>query len=166
VKFTVTETIAAGRDEVLGALVDPDYYAELGAAATAVRPPELLAASESAGTVHTRVRYAFDGTISGPAALVVDVDKLTWVIETTYDTARHAGSLVVVPDHYEGMLRCRGTLTLEATDAGATVETVTGRLEVKVPLLSGAAEKAIFGGFTRHFELEAIAMARFCAAHR
>jgi hypothetical protein len=64
------------------------------------------------------------------------------------------------------MLRCRGTLTLEATDAGATVETVTGRLEVKVPLLSGAAEKAIFGGFTRHFELEAIAMARFCAAHR
>ena len=165
-KFTVTETIAAGRDEVLGALVDPDYYAELGAAATAVRPPELLAASESAGTVHTRVRYAFDGTISGPAALVVDVDKLTWVIETTYDTARHAGSLVVVPDHYEGMLRCRGTLTLEATDAGATVETVTGRLEVKVPLVSGAAEKAILGGFTRHVELEAASMAAYCATLR
>jgi len=163
VQFTVTETIAAARDDVLRALADPAYYAHLGEAATSVRAPELLAVSEADGTIRTSVRYAFDGTISGPAAMVVDVDKLTWVIDTTYDSATHIGSVVVVPDHYEGMLRCDGTLTLEDGGAGTTVETVSGRLEVKVPLVSGAAEKAIFGGFTRHFELEAAAMAEYCA---
>jgi hypothetical protein len=166
VRFTVTETIAATRDEVVRALVDPGYYVHLGQAATAVRAPELLAAAEDDGTIRTSVRYAFDGAISGPAALVVDVDKLTWVIDTTYDTAAHTGTLVVVPDHYVGMLRCDGTLTLEDDGSGSTVETVTGRLEVKVPLVSGAAEKAILGGFTRHLELEAAAMASYCSASR
>jgi len=69
---------------------------------------------------------------------------------------------VVVPDHYDGMLRCRGTLALAESD-GATVETVAGSLEVKVPLVSGAAEKAIFGGFTRQLHVEAGAMAAWCA---
>jgi hypothetical protein len=166
VQFTVTETIAATRDEVLAALADPGYYAHLGGAATAVQAPELLDVAEAAGIIRTSVRYAFDGTISGPAAMVVDVDKLTWVIDTTYDTGAHTGTVVVVPDHYDGMLRCNGTLTLEDAGDGTTVETVSGRLEVKVPLVSGAAEKAIFGGFTRHFELEAAAMAEYCASLR
>jgi hypothetical protein len=166
VQFTVTETIAADRGEVLRALADPGYYAHLGEAATAVRAPELLEVSEADGTIRTSVRYAFDGTISGPAALVVDPAKLTWVIDTTYDTVTHTGTVVVVPDHYEGMLRCSGTLALEAGGDGTTIETVSGRLEVKVPLVSGAAEQAILGGFTRHVELEAAAMADYCATLR
>jgi hypothetical protein len=166
VQFTVTETIAATRDEVLAALVDPGYYAHLGAAATAVRAPELLSAAEEGGTIRTSVRYAFDGTITGPAALVVDADKLTWVIDTAYDTGTDAGTVVVVPDHYDGMLRCDGTLTLGDGGDGTTVQTVSGRLEVRVPLVSGAAEKAIFGGFTRHLEIEAAALGDFCAARR
>jgi hypothetical protein len=165
VQFTVTETIAATRDEVLRALVDPGYYAHLGAMATSVQAPELLSASEESGSVRTRVRYAFDGTITGPAALVVDVEKLTWVIETSYDTTAHSGTVVVVPDHYHGMLRCDGSLTLTEVD-GTTVEKVVGRLEVRVPLVSGAAEKAIFGGFTRHLGIEATALADYCAGLR
>ncbi len=164
--FTVTETIAATRDEVLRALADPGYYRHLGGSATAVRAPELLSVEEDSGTVRTSVRYAFDGTISGPAALVVDADKLTWVIDTTYDTATHAGTLDVVPDHYHGMLRCHGRITLEDDGAGSTTETVTGRLRVRVPLVSGAAEQAILGGLTRHLELEAAAMAEYCASRR
>ena len=161
-RFTVNETIAAARDDVVRALGDPGYYASLGDASSSVRPPELLSASTKEESVRVRVRYAFAGTISGPAAMVVDVEKLSWVIETDYDTTTHAGTLVVVPDNYEGMLRCSGTLTL-AESNGATVEMIAGRLEVKVPLVSGAAERAIFGGFTRQFELEATAMAVWCA---
>jgi hypothetical protein len=162
VQFTVTETIAAARDDVVRALADPDYYASLGDSSSSVRPPELLSTSTDERSVRVRVRYAFAGTITGPAAMVVDVDKLTWVIETDYDSATHAGTLVVVPDNYEGMLRCSGTLHLAESD-GATVEVIAGRLEVKVPFVAGAAEKAILGGFTRQFELEATAMAAWCA---
>ena len=161
-QFNVTEKIAAFREDVVRALGDPGYYASLGDASSSVRPPELLSASTEGESVRVRVRYAFAGNITGPAAMVVDVDKLTWVIETDYDSATHIGTLVVVPDHYEGMLRCSGTLTLAESD-GATVEMIAGHLEVKVPFVSGAAEKAIFGGFTRQFELEAAAMAAWCA---
>jgi hypothetical protein len=165
VQFSVTETIAATRDEVLRSLVDPDYYTFLGDHATSVRAPELLSASDDGGIVRTRVRYAFDGTISGPAARVVDAHKLTWVLETAYDSTEHSGTFVVVPDHYAGLLRCTGTLTLTGTD-GVTVETVTGRLKVNVPLLAGAAERAILGGFTRHLEIEARALADYCTGPR
>lgn len=164
-QFSVIERIAALRDDVLRALTDPGYYAYLGESSTAVRAPELLSASEDGGTIRTRVRYAFDGTISGPASLVVDADKLSWVIETAYDPGAHTGSVIVVPDHYEGMLRCSGTLTLEEVD-GLTVQTLAGSLEVRVPLVSGSAEKAIFGGFTRHLRVEAAAMADYCAGLR
>ena len=161
-QFTVTETIAAFRDDVVRALGDPGYYASLGDGSSSVRPPELLSASTDGGSVRVRVRYAFAGNITGPAAMVVDVDKLTWVIETDYDSSTHSGTLVVVPDNYEGMLRCSGTLSLAESD-DATIEMIVGCLEVKVPFVSGAAEKAIFGGFTRQFELEATAMAAWCA---
>ena len=173
VEFTVTQTIAAPREQVLEVLVDPGYYRYLGAQSTTVQAPELLSASDEGGTISTRVRYAFNGTLSGPAALVVDVDKLTWVIETNFDPMTHTGTLVVVPDHYEGMLRCHGTLTLHAGDGdddehehGVTVETVSGRLEVRVPLVSRSAEQAIFGGFRRHLEVEAAAMADYCSKVR
>ena len=187
VEFTVTQTIAAPREQVLEVLVDPGYYRYLGAQSTTVQAPELLSASDEGGTISTRVRYAFNGTLSGPAALVVDVDKLTWVIETNFDPMTHTGTLVVVPDHYEGMLRCHGTLTLHAGDGagdgdgdgdgagdgdddehedGVTVETVSGRLEVRVPLVSRSAEQAIFGGFRRHLEVEAAAMADYCSRVR
>ena len=166
VQFTVTETIAATRDQVLRALAEPGYYAYLGSSTTAVRAPELLDVAVDGGTLRTSVRYAFDGTISGPAAVIVDADTLTWVIESTYDLGAHTGTLVVVPDHYHGMLRCDGTLRLEDDGGGSTIETVSGRLEVKVPLLSGAVEKAIFGGFSRHLELESAAMAGYCAGLR
>ena len=170
-EFTVTQTIAAPREQVLEVLVDPGYYRYLGAQSTTVQAPELLSASDEGGTISTRVRYAFNGTLSGPAALVVDVDKLTWVIETNFDPMTHTGTLVVVPDHYEGMLRCHGTLTLHAGDGDGdgdrvTVETVSGRLEVRVPLVSRSAEQAIFGGFRRHLEVEAAAMADYCSKVR
>ncbi len=162
-QFTVTETIAAPRDAVVRALAEPGYYAGLGDASTSVRAPELLSAGTVDGRLRVRVRYAFAGSITGPAARVVDVDKLTWVIETTYDTASHRGTLVVVPDHYVGMLRCDGTLALDEADDG-TLETVVGRLDVRVPLVGRSAERAIFGGFTTQLAREAVALAAWCAA--
>jgi hypothetical protein len=163
-EFTVTETIAATRDDVVRALADPGYYASLGEASTSVRAPELLSATTEAGTLLVRVRYAFAGTITGPAARIVDVDKLTWVIVTTFDTASHRGRLVVEPDHYDGLLHCQGTLALD--DLGdATTETVAGRLDVRVPLVGGSAEKAIYGGFTKQLGLEATALGAWCAAN-
>ena len=47
-QFSVTETIAAPRDDVVRALADPGYYASLATASSSVRPPELLSADAGA----------------------------------------------------------------------------------------------------------------------
>ena len=146
-KFSVSETIRAPRHQVEAALVDPAYYASLATGTSSMRPPELLDAALVDTTIETHVRYAFQGQLSGPASMVVDSDKLTWVIAIRLETTTHVGTLRVLPDHYEGMLTCEATVALDEVD-GSTVETISCVLEVKVPLVCGAAEKAILGGFT------------------
>ena len=164
-EFTVEETIAATREEVQAALADPAYYESLANPDFAMRPPTLLEVNQEGTVVHSRVHYAFDGSLSGPAAMVVDSSKLTWVIAIAYDTATHTGTLRVIPDHYEAMLSCEATITLTEVDK-TTTETVAGTLKVHVPLVSGAAEKAILGGFTRYLAMEAKAMGEYCASKR
>jgi len=165
VKFTVTETVNAPRSEVLDALIDADYYDSLGDGISNLEKPEFLDLSTDGTTSSIRVRYAFAGNISGPARMAVDPTKLTWVIHTDLDLRTHSATFEVIPDHYDGMLSCAGTLTLD--EAGATtVETFSGSLDVHLPLISSTAERAILDGFTRHLETEATALAAYCARSR
>lgn len=161
-RFSISATIDGSRTAVEAALADPAYYRSLGDSLDNLEAPELLAAVVHDGTMTTRVRYAFAGQVSGPASMVVDASKLTWVIETTLDLGRHTGMVVVVPDHYDGLLRCHGDLWLDEVGA-TTVEHLTGDLDVSIPLISSKAEEAIIGGLRRHVELEASALSRFLA---
>lgn len=161
-RFAISAAIAAPRARVEAALADRAYYASLGDSVANLEAPELLEATVQESFMTTRVRYAFAGHVSGPAAMVVDESKLTWVIETTFNRERHVGTVVVVPDHYDGLLRCSGELQLDETD-GMTTEHLTGDLDVSVPLIASKAEVAIIGGLTRHVELEADALTRFLA---
>lgn len=162
-RFSVTERIAAPRDAVEAALADERYYASLGSATSNLEAPVLLSATVTDGVLHTSVRYRFAGDLSGPAAMALDRDKLTWVIESTIDLGTHEGTITVVPDHYDGLLRCAATIALAEAD-GRTVETIAGNLEVSIPLIGGTAEKVILAGLTQHLEREAAALAAFCAA--
>ena len=159
--FSVTETIAARRDAVEAALANPAYYASLGGELSNIEAPQLLTAEVRDGHLHTSVRYKFAGDISGPAAMAVDRDKLTWVIDTALDLATHVGRLTVVPDHYDGLLDCEAQMAL-VEEGDATVETISGRLKVNLPLIGSTAEKVIFAGLTQHLEREATALAQFC----
>ena len=162
-RFSVTERIDASRDAIEAALADRSYYASLAVEASNLEAPDLLIATVTDGVLHTSVRYRFAGDISGPAAMALDRDKLTWVIDSSIDLSTHEGRLTVVPDHYDGLLRCQATISLVEAE-GRTVETIAGELEVSIPLIGGTAEKVILAGFTQHLEREAAALAAFCAA--
>ena len=161
-RFSVTERIDASRDAIEAALADRSYYASLAVEASNLEAPDLLSATVTDGVLHTSVRYRFAGDISGPAAMALDRDKLTWVIDSSIDLSTHEGRLTVVPDHYDGLLRCWATISLVEAE-GRTVETIAGELEVSIPLIGGTAEKVILAGFTQHLEREAAALAAFCA---
>ena len=161
-EFSATERIGAPRDAVEAALADPAYYESLGSKLGSLERPELLGSSVSGGIVELKVRYAFAGDLSGAARLVVDANKLTWVIHTRLDLATHSAVLDVVPDHYGDLLVCDAVVRFDE-EAGETIETVVGTLDVRVPFVGAAAERAIIDSFVKHLEGEAAALTLFCA---
>jgi hypothetical protein len=162
VEFTVSESIEATFDQIVTALQDPDYYDALGQSETSsLRPPELLRAERSDGALELSVRYAFDGEISGAAAMAVDASKLTWVIHTKLDEATKSATLDVTPDHYDNLLTCDATVVFEEHD-GTTTQHFNGDLKVHVPLFGSSVEQAILRGFESHLAMEASALSSFC----
>jgi Protein of unknown function (DUF2505) len=161
--FTVSASIDASFVQVVEALQDPAYYQQLGTLGGAsVRPPELLSASHEGSVVGLEVRYAFAGEISGPVAMAVDVEKLTWVIHTRLNVNDGTASLDVVPDHYADLLTCEATASFRE-DGHRTIESLSGELVVKVPLFGSTIEGAIVQGLEAHVDMEARALSAFCS---
>ena len=160
-EFTVTEHIAAPRSAIEAALTNDDYYASLEGTLGNLDRPALLLAERSETRICTDVRYAFNGSVSGALRMAVNPDKLTWVIRTELDLQIHSGTFVVLPDHYEGLLSCSGSLTFwEGSES--TTQTVTGSLRVNMPFFGSSAERTILEAFSRHLEAEAEALSAFC----
>ena len=157
----MSQRIAAPRERVVDALVDHAWYEALETRPS-IGAPEPLALSDLDGIARTSVRWRYAGTLPPAAARLLDADKMTWVIEMRLDRATFAGTIHVVPDHYEGLLTFEGALRFD-DEAGSTLECVDGTLTVKIPLFSDAVERAIANGFTEHLRVEAEALERFCA---
>ena len=160
-RIDVTQVIGVPRARVAEALVDPAWYASIETRPT-LGAPEPLLLQVLDDVVHTAVRWRYAGTLPSAASRFIDADRLTWVIEARLALATFTGSIHVVPDHYEGLLSCEASLVLDDDD-GATLERVSGALEVKVPLFGDAVERAIATAFEEHLLAEAGALERYCA---
>ena len=139
--FTIDHDIGASREAVVSALMDPSYYAYLGSKVSNIYPPELLVAQERGERCIIEVRYAFAGTLSGPARMAVDPEKLTWVIRTELHRHSGIGQLTMTPDHYGGLLSCSGSISIEEKGDGC-LESLQGELVVHLPLVGKSAEVA------------------------
>ena len=78
----------------------------------------------------------------------------------------------IVPDAYAGLLRCAGTVTVRADDAGRAGDGEGSRrvteadLEVTVPFVGGSVERAIVSGLRDHAVAEARVVNDWLAARR
>jgi hypothetical protein len=163
VRFSIEQSIAAPRDAVEGAFLDPRFYAALGEL-SAIRPPEVLerrAEDPDGNIVHLRVQYAFAGSLSGPARAVLDPDRLTWVDHSTFDRAAHRIDFEIVPDHYADRLRCAGWYQFEPDGELATRQLMGGDLRVRYPVVGGLVERAIVVGMRQHLGEEARILERW-----
>jgi uncharacterized protein DUF2505 len=165
VRFSVDQRIAGPCDEVEAAFVDPAFYEELGQMPKIGRP-EILERREADGTVRLRVRYAFTGDLAAPARAVLDPGKMTWVVESTVDRARHRTEFRMVPDHYGKRLECHGSYVLEPDGADATVQHFQGELLVRYPVVGSLAERGIVTGLKEHLADEAAILERWLAQRR
>ncbi|HEY1635540.1 MAG TPA: DUF2505 family protein [Acidimicrobiales bacterium] len=162
-RFSVEQSIAAPRDAVEAAFLDPGFYAALGEL-SGIRPPEVVerrVEGPDSKLVHLRVQYAFAGNLSGPARAVLDPDRLTWVDHSTFDRAAHRIEFEIVPDHYEDRLQCAGWYQFEPSGEHATRQLIGGDLRVRYPIVGGLVERAIIVGMRQHLDEEARILERW-----
>lgn len=161
-RFTLDQTLPAGVADVLDAFTDPAFLESLAELPT-LGSPELLDQQRDGDRVHQRVRYRFAGELSPAVRRVLDPDRLTWVDVRTYDLTAATASFRIVPDHYEGKLRCEGAERFTPADpAGdATVRHVDAELAVRWPLVGGMVERAIVSGLRGHLGDEALLVSRW-----
>ena len=160
--FNVEQPIAVRRDVAVRALVDPEFYAEMGTMDN-IGTPEILSRQERDGAVHLAVRYRFTGNLARPARAILDPAKLSWVIESEMFVDDHRAAFRMLPDNYADRLECSGTYRFE--DRGRTsVQLIEGELKVHVPVVAAAAERGILTGLRQHMAEEADLVARWASS--
>lgn len=162
-QFVVEALIQAPREAVVRAIADSGYYRALGEMSE-LAPPEVLHRREEDGVVRLRVRFAFAGNISAAARAVLDPGKLTWVTELDVHLSESRASFTMLPEHYADRLECSGSYRFEAVGE-ATRQVVSTELVVHFPMLGGAVERAIAGGFRQHLGQQAELLSRWAAEH-
>ena len=153
-RFRIEQRVPGDVDDVIETLLDPSFVSSLGALPK-IDKPELVSQRTDADFVTQRVRYRFTGQLSGAATAVLDVAKLTWVAETTYDLRGREASFRIVPDHYAHRLTCSGMHRFITAGDHSTARLIDGELKVSYPLVGRTIERALMSGLEEHLAAEA-----------
>jgi hypothetical protein len=159
VEFEIAQSVAAGRKAVVGAIIDPLLYESIGAT-KGLAPPAVLERRDDGDFVRLRIRYGFDGKLSGAARAVLDPAKMTWVVELKVDPAKYRAKYRMLPDHYPDRIECRGSYRFDEEDDG-TEQIMKGDLVVHAPLVAAVVERSIVSGLRDHVAEQANAIERF-----
>jgi hypothetical protein len=159
VRFDYAQSVAAPRHVVEAAYVDAGFYGTI-APSSALAVLGVLDRTADDGVVTLRIRLAFTGEVAPAVRAFVDPARLTWVTVITQCTGAHRSTFEIQPDHYPGLLQCRGDYRyLEQPGGASTRVEAGGELAVKAPIVGRAAERAIAAGFRDHLADEAAALA-------
>jgi hypothetical protein len=161
VRFRLEQLFRAPVAAVARAYTEPAFYELLGQLPKLGRP-EVLAREEDGHLVRLLVRYRFTGDLSPAVRKVIDPARLTWVEHTTHDLARLEVDFRMAPDHYADKLRSSGRYHFEA-DGEQTRRVAEGDLNVRVPIVGGAVERAIISGMREHLTEEISVVESFLA---
>jgi hypothetical protein len=161
VRFRLEQLFRAPVAAVARAYTEPAFYERLGQLPKLGRP-EVLERDEDGHLVRLLVRYRFTGDLSPAVRRVIDPERLTWVEHTTHDLARFEVDFRMAPDHYADKLRSSGRYHFEA-DGERTRRVAEGDLNVRVPIVSAAIERAIISGLQDHLTEEIAVIESFVA---
>lgn len=156
--FTVTQQFEAGREEVVALYCDPAFFSSL-APTERLATPELVSVARDGDTVVMQLRHRLTAELPSMVTRFVDPNKLTWVETTRLDTLTCQSSSELLPDEYPDLLRASASARYEP-DGDGTIRTVTGRVEVPVPIFGSKVEGAIVDGLREYLAAERDAAAR------
>jgi hypothetical protein len=104
--------------------------------------------------------WSFRANVRLPAfaRAYVTPEMMAWDERSTYDIKKHASEWTIVPrvkPEWRKYFAASGTYTLSALDSGRTRRTVSGTIELRLPVLRQAAEKLIVGEVRKTMDAEA-----------
>jgi hypothetical protein len=85
-------------------------------------------------------------------------EMMAWDERSTYDINKHSSDWTIVPHvkpEWRKYFVAVGTYALTSLDSGRTKRTVSGNLELRLPVLRQVAEKLIVGEVRKRFDAEA-----------
>lgn len=102
--------------------------------------------------------YRANVKIPSFATKYVTPEMCAWDEKSIYDIRKHASEWTILPHvkpEWRKMFSAKGTYTLAQLGSGRTRRTVSGSIELRVPLVRQVAEKLIVGEVRKTFDAEA-----------
>jgi hypothetical protein len=156
VRFAAEHEFPGTPQAVASILTDPDFHIRLDL--PDLSRPE-VEANEVAGSERTlKLRYEFVGSLDPIARRLLAGRRLTWLQTLVLDTESGAGTLSFAAEAEPSRLYGNASIRLEALDDSRTRRRIDGEMFVKLPLVSGTAERRIVPGLVRRLDLEADAV--------
>lgn len=102
--------------------------------------------------------YRANARLPAFARAYVTPEMMAWDERSTYDITKHSSEWTISPHvkpEWRRYFASTGTYLLTGLDSGRTKRTVTGTVELRVPVLRNVAEKLIVGEVRKLFDAEA-----------
>ena len=102
--------------------------------------------------------YRANVKIPAFATKYVTPEMCAWDEKSTYDIKKHVSEWTILPHvkpEWRKMFSAKGTYSLAQLGSGRTRRTVSGSIELRVPLVRQVAEKLIVGEVRKTFDAEA-----------
>ena len=165
-RFRIEQRFDATPGAVCEALVDADYLSTAMGELADISAPSVQEQSRTGAIVRQKLLFRFTGKLPGAVTRVIDPTRLSWIEDTTVDTAARQARFTMTPVHYASFFTCTGTWTVAADGANAAVRVIDGELKVRspIPFVGGHVERAIVSGLRERLAGEPAAFARWNAA--
>jgi hypothetical protein len=161
VHFEVVHEFDIPLDALELAVISPNLFQELSKRLHSI---ESVSQKEHVLTPGPQARlervwsYRANVKIPAFATKYVTPEMCAWDEKSTYDIKRHASEWTILPHvkpEWRKLFAAKGTYTLAQLGSGRTRRTVSGSIELRVPLVRQVAEKLIVGEVRKTFDAEA-----------
>ena len=140
------------------AVLSPDLWEKLARRLPSIESVQQKEHILKDGRLERVWSYRANVKVPAFAKSYVTPEMMAWDEKSTYEIRRHASDWTILPHvrpEWRKYFAASGTYALAELASGRTRRTVTGHVEVRVPVVRQVAEKLIVGEVKKTFDAEA-----------
>ena len=157
-QFEVVHEFDIPLDALELAVISPNLFQRLATRLSSIESVQQKEHVLKDNTLERLWSYRANVRIPAFATKYVTPEMCAWDEKSIYDIKRHTSEWTILPHvkpEWRKLFTAKGTYVLAQLGSGRTRRTVTGSLELRVPLVRQVAEKLIVGEVKKTFDAEA-----------